>query len=72
MFLVTDIYYPAGTTYRVSVAEMTQIASWIPTINAKMPAGSNWFPEVGHNGNGNIEVSSLPSVSWLMLIPLGF
>jgi hypothetical protein len=57
MFLETDIYYPNGTTFRVSVAEMTQITSWVPTINAKMNKGSVWFPEVGHNGNGNIEVS---------------
>jgi hypothetical protein len=27
-------------------------------INIILPAGSNYFIEVGHNGNGNIEVSS--------------
>ena len=59
MFLETDIYYPNGTTYRVSIADMTQIAVWIPQIIAKMPLGSSWFLDVGFNGNGNIEVGSL-------------
>jgi hypothetical protein len=61
MFLETDIYQPNGTAYRVTVADMTQIISWIPTIQAKMPPGSAWFPEVGHNGNGNIEVCCFAS-----------
>jgi hypothetical protein len=26
------------------------------TVNKKLPAGSNWVIEVGHNGNGNVEV----------------
>jgi hypothetical protein len=37
---------------------MINIASWTDEINAKMPAGSSYFVEVGHNGNGNIENSS--------------
>ncbi|KAI2763020.1 CAZyme family CBM87 and CE18 [Penicillium roqueforti] len=58
MFLETDIYSPAGTTFRIRAEDLTNIASWIDTINAKLPAGSSYFVEVGHNGNGNIENAS--------------
>ena len=26
------------------------------TMNAKLNPGSDWWMEIGHNGNGNIEV----------------
>ena len=58
MFLESDIYYPAGKTFRIRPEDMTNIASWTDIINAKMPAGSSYYVEVGHNGNGNIENSS--------------
>lgn len=58
MFLVTDIYYPNGSTFRITVEDMNGISAWVPTINAKMNPGSSYFVEVGHNGNGNIEQSS--------------
>ncbi len=60
MFLESDIYSPAGTTYRITTADLDQHKTWVPTINAKMPAGSSYFPEIGHNGNGNIEVRTSP------------
>jgi hypothetical protein len=58
MFLESDIYYPSGTTFRIRNEDMDNIRDWVKTINAKMNAGSTYFPEVGHNGNGNIENSS--------------
>jgi len=58
MFLESDIYLPAGTTFRISTADLDNISAWIPQINAKMNPGSNYFPEVCHNGNGNIEAST--------------
>lgn len=58
MFLESDIYYPNGTTFRIRNEDMDNVRDWIKTINAKMNAGSNYFPEVGHNGNGNIENAS--------------
>ncbi|KAB8077566.1 hypothetical protein BDV29DRAFT_168092 [Aspergillus leporis] len=58
MFLETDIYKPNGTTFRITVADMNGISNWLPAINAKMNAGSTYFVEVGHNGNGNIEASA--------------
>lgn len=58
MFLETDIYYPNGTTFRIRTEDMANVRDWVTTINAKMNAGSTYFPEVGHNGNGNIENAS--------------
>jgi hypothetical protein len=55
MFLISDIYKPAGTAFRLRPADMTAHAAWVPTINAKMNPGSFYVPEIGHNGNGNIE-----------------
>jgi hypothetical protein len=57
MFLITDIYKPAGVQFRLRAADLTAHAAWIPTINAKMNPGSFYVPEIGHNGNGNIEQS---------------
>ncbi|KAJ5520393.1 hypothetical protein N7463_000846 [Penicillium fimorum] len=58
MFLETEIYSPAGTNFRIRAQDMSNIATWTDAINAKMPTGSSYFVEVGHNGNGNIENSS--------------
>ncbi|KAH8802483.1 hypothetical protein F5884DRAFT_683853 [Xylogone sp. PMI_703] len=55
MFLESDIYSPNGTTYRITPADLTQHVSWQATVNSRMSAGSTYFLEIGHNGNGNIE-----------------
>lgn len=57
MFLESDIYSPAGTTYQITTADLAQHRTWQTALNAKLPAGSNYFLEIAHNGNGNIEVS---------------
>lgn len=58
MFLSTPIY-PANTIeYRTVPSDMQDIWNWIPTIQAKMNPGSFYLPEVGHNGNGNIDYST--------------
>jgi hypothetical protein len=57
MFLITDVYKPAGSQFRVRAADMTAHAAWVTTINSKMNPGSFYVPEIGHNGNGNIEQS---------------
>jgi hypothetical protein len=57
MFLETDLYQPAGSLFRVRPGDLSVHKSWMPQINAKMPAGSNYFIEIGHNGNGDIEAS---------------
>jgi hypothetical protein len=57
MFLESDIYKPAGTTYRIGTADLAQHITFMNTINSKLNPGSKWWIEIGHNGNGNIEQS---------------
>jgi len=57
MFLYSDIYSPEGESFEVKTADLEQHKTWMKSVNARLPAGSNYFIEVCHNGNGNIEVS---------------
>ena len=58
MFLESDIYNSNGGKFRITAADMNGIVDWLPSINAMMNPGSNYFIEIGHNGNGNIEAST--------------
>jgi hypothetical protein len=55
MFLITDIYKPNGTQFRIRTGDLTAHASWVTNLNGRMNTGSFYVPEIGHNGNGNIE-----------------
>lgn len=63
MHLITDIYQPAGNQYRVVPADLATHVTWQSAINSRLPAGSAYKVEIGHNGNGDIEnaVSINPS-----------
>ncbi len=63
-FLETDIYDPSGTTYQNTPADIAAHIPWMASVNSRLPAGSDWFMEIGHNGNGNIEVSYYPAMSY--------
>jgi hypothetical protein len=54
MHLVTGIYYPQGKTYRVVPADLSPHIAWTTSVNSRLPAGSKYFVEIGHNGNGDI------------------
>lgn len=56
MFLETAIY-PDEKQFRLRPADLDAHVPWIGSIENKMNAGSEYFPEIGHNGNGNIEAS---------------
>jgi hypothetical protein len=56
MFLITDLYYPSGSQYAVKPTDLAVHLDWMDTVNEKLPPGSKYFIEIGHNGNGNIEV----------------
>jgi hypothetical protein len=45
--------------FRTTANDVYHHVSVMATINKKLPAGSNWVIEVGHNGNGNVEVCLL-------------
>ena len=53
--LETELYEPAGVDFRISPSDLSFHASWMADINSRLPAGSKYIVELGHNGNGNIE-----------------
>ncbi|KAK4981132.1 hypothetical protein LTR28_004545 [Elasticomyces elasticus] len=58
MFLETDLYQPAGALFRCRTGDLAAHVSWMNDINGRMPAGSKYFMEIGHNGNGDIEAAN--------------
>ncbi|KAJ9646456.1 hypothetical protein H2201_001415 [Coniosporium apollinis] len=61
VFLSTPLYRPQGTEFRLRTGDLANHVTWTTQINAKMPAGSNYFIELAHNGNGDIEVAAATS-----------
>jgi hypothetical protein len=57
MHLITDLYQPAGATFRARPADLAAHVTWQTGLNARLPAGSQYFTEIAHNGNGDIEQS---------------
>lgn len=55
MHLATDMYYPNGSSFRIRPSDLNSLSTWQTAINTRLPAGSNYFVEVGHNGNGDID-----------------
>ncbi|KAF2853422.1 hypothetical protein T440DRAFT_305819 [Plenodomus tracheiphilus IPT5] len=58
MFLETPMYRPQGQNYRAKPDDLSLHVDWQETLNAKMPKGSEFFIEIGHNGNGDIEAAT--------------
>lgn len=52
--LTTGLYQPAGGLFRLSAADLPPHVSWMSDINTRLPSGSNYWVELGHNGNGDI------------------
>ncbi|KAL3422766.1 hypothetical protein PVAG01_06923 [Phlyctema vagabunda] len=50
--------YGSDAVFRVRPGDMSNIRDWQVTLNKKLPGGSNYFMEIGYNGNGNIENST--------------
>ncbi|KAI6791281.1 hypothetical protein KC361_g7427 [Hortaea werneckii] len=55
--LETELYRPANTNFRIRTGDLEAHVSWMNDINSRMPAGSDYFLELGHNGNGDIEAA---------------
>lgn len=58
MFLETGLYRPAGQNYRCTPGDLSTHVTWQADLNSRLPAGSEFFIEIGHNGNGDIEASA--------------
>ncbi|GAM86502.1 hypothetical protein ANO11243_045160 [Dothideomycetidae sp. 11243] len=56
--LITDIYSPNGSEFRIRYQDLENLIPWMASINSRLPAGSNYIIELGHNGNGDIENST--------------
>lgn len=50
----TALFYPAGTKFQISTADLDAHVHWQAQLNTHLPAGSEFRLEMGHNGNGNI------------------
>ncbi len=54
MFLTTPSY--TKSNYRVGTSDVEDHIPWMASINSRLPVGSNYTVEIGHNGNGNIGI----------------
>lgn len=52
--LETDLYRPAGTKFRAWPGDLDAHVDWQKRLNARLPSGSDFGLELGHNGNGDI------------------
>lgn len=54
----TNMYYPDGASYKITTADLDGHVAWMADLNQRLPAGSNFKVELGHNGNGDINVAT--------------
>lgn len=59
MLLSTEIYQPDGEKFRCRTTDLEAHVAWQADMNSRMPTGSNYIIEMGYNGNGNIEASTV-------------
>lgn len=52
--LDTELYQPVGGVFRLRTGDLDAHIAWQQSLNSRLPAGSNFFLELAHNGNGNI------------------
>ncbi|KAK0751245.1 hypothetical protein B0T18DRAFT_478288 [Schizothecium vesticola] len=55
MHLQTALYLPQNQNFRIRPSDLDAHKAWQSALNARLPPGSTYFIEVGHNGNGDIE-----------------
>lgn len=69
MHLETELYSPAGTTFRIRTSDLEAHREWQNDINKRLPPGSNYVVEIGHNGNGDIGAATVLSSSASVCVP---
>lgn len=55
--LATGLYWPAGEEFKSRISDVEAHITWQNDINTRLPAGSEFWLEMGHNGNGDIIAS---------------
>jgi len=63
MHLSTPMYTNETDRFRLRPADLDAVASWQASINSRLPSGSMYKVEIGHNGNGNIINSTVTDTS---------
>jgi hypothetical protein len=52
--LSTELYEPAGTSFRLRPGDLAAHRTWQVNLNGRLPAGSSFFVELAHNGAGDL------------------
>ncbi|RSL99580.1 hypothetical protein CEP52_009643 [Fusarium oligoseptatum] len=52
--LATGLYYPEGEEFKIRTDDLEGHVTWQTSLNARLPAGSDYWLEMAHNGNGDI------------------
>ncbi|KAI8664211.1 hypothetical protein NCS55_00929200 [Fusarium keratoplasticum] len=52
--LATGLYLPAGEEFKIRTDDLEGHVTWQTSLNARLPAGSDYWLEMAHNGNGDI------------------
>ncbi|KAJ4329314.1 hypothetical protein N0V84_000209 [Fusarium piperis] len=55
--LATGLYFPAGEEFKIRTDDLEGHVTWQTNINSRLPAGSDFWLELAHNGNGDIIAS---------------
>lgn len=61
--LETELYYPKGDKFKIRPGDLDGHVEWQKDFNTRLPAGSDFWLEFAHNGNGVIENATLPQGS---------
>lgn len=69
MHLETELYLPANTSFRIRTSDLEDHKAWQSEINTRLPQGSDYFIEIGHNGNGDIDAATLKPGSDAVCVP---
>ncbi|KAF2800213.1 hypothetical protein K505DRAFT_355893 [Melanomma pulvis-pyrius CBS 109.77] len=56
VFVETELY-ETNKPFRIKPDDFKEHITWMKEVNSKLPAGSSYMIELGHNGNGNIEAA---------------
>ncbi|KAH8672355.1 hypothetical protein BGZ61DRAFT_362432, partial [Ilyonectria robusta] len=60
--LSTELYLPAGTDFKLEIADLEAHVAWQTSLNSRLPSGSAFWLEFGHNGNGDfISAAEVPN-----------
>lgn len=52
--IATELYWPAGGDgFKIAIEDLEAHITWQNSINSRMPTGSSFWLELGHNGNGD-------------------